>query len=235
VLIDSSELIVDPALMPGPGSSKGRRCQRVAGSLLGGGRTKPGGNAETVRATWDLAQKVTHSDLGHIDAYAAGPSYRAFWRELERLATGADDDDEARWRLAPDDARPATDIERGGALARRISRVTCPRRPRDKCGTNGALDSLVNPNMSSDLGVDSQVQRVRTRVSTLRAWSGSSLSPAPGRKRNADLRIEFPVVSGRYPLVSDVVRDRYGINRLLKSVTTLRRHHRRSGSRFDGS
>ncbi len=36
---------------------------------------------------------------------------------------------------------------------RRASHLTCPRRPRDKCGTNGAVDSPVNPNVASDLGV----------------------------------------------------------------------------------
>jgi hypothetical protein len=40
-------------------------------------------------------------------------------------------------------------------------------------------------------------------------------------ERCADLRIQFPVDSGRYSLVSDVMRDRYGINRVLRNVTTF--------------
>jgi Arc/MetJ-type ribon-helix-helix transcriptional regulator len=43
--------------------------------------------------------------------------------------------------------------------------------------------------------------------------------PAPGRP--VRLLIEVSVDSGRYPSVSDVMRDRYGINRVLRSVTTL--------------
>jgi hypothetical protein len=33
--------------------------------------------------------------------------------------------------------------------------------------------------------------------------------------------MEFPVASRLYPFVSDVMRDRYGINRVLWTVTTL--------------
>jgi hypothetical protein len=57
----------------------------------------------------------------------------------------------------------------------------------------------------------------------------SSLRGCPGRshdlrgKRNeaVHLRIRFPVGSGRYPSLFDVMRDRYGIGGVQSAITTL--------------
>jgi hypothetical protein len=45
-------------------------------------------------AAWEFAQKVTHADLGHIEAYAAAQATVLLAGTLERLATEAEDDDE---------------------------------------------------------------------------------------------------------------------------------------------
>ncbi len=97
VLMDSARLLANPALVPaGRVAPKAGDAKAWLDLFLA--EHAPGPSREElrklVRATWDLAQKVTHADLGHIEAYAAAQATVLLARTLERLATEADDDDE---------------------------------------------------------------------------------------------------------------------------------------------
>jgi hypothetical protein len=97
VLIESAEPLADPALVPaGLAAPKAGDAKAWLDLFLA--EHAPGPSREElrtlVRATWDLAQKVTHADLGHIEAYAAAQATVLLARTLERLATEVEDDDE---------------------------------------------------------------------------------------------------------------------------------------------
>jgi hypothetical protein len=62
---------------------------------------------------------------------------------------------------------------------------------------------------------------VRTRVSPLRACPGRLRHLRWRRNRAADLRMQLPVDSGRYPSIFDVMRDEWGISGARRATTSL--------------
>jgi len=74
VVIDCARLLADPSLVPA-GSDPPKAADAKAWLDLFLSARAPGSTREElrrlVRATWDLAQKVTHGDLGRVDAFAA--------------------------------------------------------------------------------------------------------------------------------------------------------------------
>ncbi len=89
ILIDCAELLADPDLLP-PGQTAPKAGDAKAWLDLFLAAHAPGSSREKlrkfVRATWDLAQKVTHADLGPIEAYATAQATVLLARTLERLA-----------------------------------------------------------------------------------------------------------------------------------------------------
>lgn len=93
VLIDFGKLIADPGLVP-EGKEPPKRGDAKAWFDLflakyAEGRDKAELRA-TMRAVWDLAQKVTHGDIDDVDAFAAAQATVLVVRTAQRLLRGAE-------------------------------------------------------------------------------------------------------------------------------------------------
>jgi len=88
ILIDLGKLVADPSLVP-----VGEQAPKVADAkawfnIFVGARASGNHHAElrfVMKGTWDLAQKVTHGDLGDIDAYAAAQATVMVVRTSQKL------------------------------------------------------------------------------------------------------------------------------------------------------
>lgn len=89
VLIDCARLLAEPALVP-----RGQAIPKAADAkawldlflLARAGGASREELRRMVRDTWDLAQKVTHGDLGSVDAFAAAQATILVVRTLQELA-----------------------------------------------------------------------------------------------------------------------------------------------------
>jgi hypothetical protein len=92
ILIDCAALLADPSLVPVGGVPPKAGDAKAWLDLFLTARAQGGHREEVrrlVRATWDLAQKVTHGNLGRIDAFAAAQATVLVVRTLQALAAGA--------------------------------------------------------------------------------------------------------------------------------------------------
>ena len=92
-MIDCARLLADPALVPaGQEPPKAADAKTWLGFYLG--RHAPGHSREELRkllrAAWDLAQKVTHSDLGRVETFAVAQATILVVRTLQQLAKNAE-------------------------------------------------------------------------------------------------------------------------------------------------
>lgn len=92
ILIDTARLLADPTLVA-PGSEAPKAADAKAWLELylaarAGGRSHRELRA-FIPAAWDLAQKVTHSDVESVDAYAAAQATVLVVRTLQQLAERA--------------------------------------------------------------------------------------------------------------------------------------------------
>jgi hypothetical protein len=97
VLIDCAKLLADPELVPsGQTAPKAGDAKAWLDLFLAEYASGPSRDElrKLVRATWDLAQKVTHGDLGRIEAYATAQATVLLARTLEQLATVDEGEDE---------------------------------------------------------------------------------------------------------------------------------------------
>jgi len=89
VLIAVARLLANPALIPdGESTPKAADAKGWLDLFL---NAHAGGRARAelrglMRATWDLAQKVTHDDLGRVEAFAAAQATVLLVRTLQELA-----------------------------------------------------------------------------------------------------------------------------------------------------
>lgn len=92
ILIDFGKLIADPAIVPeGQDAPKGADAKAWFDLFLAAyasGRDKSELRA-TMRAVWDLAQKVTHGDIADVDAYAAAQATVLAVRTAQKLQRDA--------------------------------------------------------------------------------------------------------------------------------------------------
>ncbi len=89
VMIDCARLLADPALVPdGQAPPKIADAKAWLDLFLADRAVGPSRDAlrRLVRAAWDLAQKVTHGDLGRVDAFAAAQATVLVVRTLQELA-----------------------------------------------------------------------------------------------------------------------------------------------------
>jgi transcriptional regulator of NAD metabolism len=90
VLIDCAQLLAEPSLVP-PGATAPKDADAKAWLDLFMAKHAAGSSRDElrklIRAAWDLSQKVTHGDLGHIDAFAAAQATVLVIRVLQELAT----------------------------------------------------------------------------------------------------------------------------------------------------
>lgn len=88
VLIDCARLIADPGLVP-PGEPAPKAADARAWFDLFLAAHASGSSREEfrrlIRAAWDLAQKLTHADLGRIDAFAAAQATVLAVRTMQAL------------------------------------------------------------------------------------------------------------------------------------------------------
>ncbi|MHB8717270.1 MAG: hypothetical protein ACYDAC_00040 [Candidatus Dormibacteria bacterium] len=88
ILIDCARLLADPSLVP-DGDDPPRTSDAKAWLDLFLRRHAAGAAREElrrlVRAAWDLAQKVTHGDVGRVDAFAAAQATVLVVRTLQQL------------------------------------------------------------------------------------------------------------------------------------------------------
>lgn len=89
VLIDAAKLLADPDMLPaGVKQPKAADAKGWLDVFLA--VRAPGGSKGELRAVipvaWDLAQKVTHGDIGRVDAYAAAQATVLIVRVLQQLA-----------------------------------------------------------------------------------------------------------------------------------------------------
>jgi hypothetical protein len=91
ILIYTAQLIADPSVVPDEqdprraGDAKGWTGLFLAARAGGGSRQAL---RRVVRATWDLAQTVTHGDIDRVDTYAAGQATVLVVRTLQALTVG---------------------------------------------------------------------------------------------------------------------------------------------------
>jgi len=89
VMIDCARLLADPALVP-DGQAPPRAADAKAWLDLFLAARAAGPTRDElrrlIRAAWDLAQKVTHGDLGRVDAFAAAQATVLVVRTLQELA-----------------------------------------------------------------------------------------------------------------------------------------------------
>jgi hypothetical protein len=94
VMIDCARLLADPALVrdgqapPKTADAKAWLDLFLAARAAGPTRDEL---RRLVRAAWDLAQKVTHGDLGRIDAFAAAQATVLVVRTLQELALSGEE------------------------------------------------------------------------------------------------------------------------------------------------
>ncbi|RMB75293.1 hypothetical protein AYK61_00340 [Rhodococcus sp. SBT000017] len=93
ILIDAATVIQDPDLVAdGDDAPKAADAKEWIGLYLE--RYAAGGSHKAlrqfVRATWDLAQRVTHTGIDHVEAYAAAQATVAVVRVLQLLETKAE-------------------------------------------------------------------------------------------------------------------------------------------------
>lgn len=89
VLIDAAKLIADPALVPAGQEPPQAANAKAWLNLFLVARAEGRSHAELRRfvpAAWDLAQKVTHGEIGRVDAYAAAQATVLVVRTLQQLA-----------------------------------------------------------------------------------------------------------------------------------------------------
>jgi hypothetical protein len=93
VMIDCARLLADPALVaddqPSPKAADAKAWLDLFLAARAAGPTRDE-LRRLVRAAWDLAQKVTHGDLGHVDAFAAAQATVLVVRTLQELALRGD-------------------------------------------------------------------------------------------------------------------------------------------------
>jgi hypothetical protein len=97
ILIDLGKLIADPALVATGAVAPKAADARAWFDLFLASRALGSEHAELrslMRAAWDLAQKVTHGDIGDVDAFACAQAVVLLVRTTQRLLPPADD---ARW------------------------------------------------------------------------------------------------------------------------------------------
>ena len=89
ILIDCAELLADPSLVPAgrvlpkAGDAKGWLDLFLGAYASGASRD---GLRRLVRAAWDVAQTVTHGDVGRVDAFAAAQATVLVVRTVQALA-----------------------------------------------------------------------------------------------------------------------------------------------------
>ncbi len=89
VMIDCARLLADPALVPdGQVPPKAADAKAWLDLFLAARAASPSRDElrRLIRDAWDLAQKVTHGDLGRIDAFAAAQATVLVVRTLQELA-----------------------------------------------------------------------------------------------------------------------------------------------------
>jgi hypothetical protein len=95
VLIDCAKLIADPSLVPEgqepPKAGDAKAWLELFLTARASGSSR-GELRRVVRTAWDLAQKVTHGDLGRVDAFAAAQATVLVVRTLQELALAPDAD-----------------------------------------------------------------------------------------------------------------------------------------------
>ncbi|GAA2230736.1 hypothetical protein N1031_07220 [Herbiconiux moechotypicola] len=93
ILIDFGKLIADPAIVPeGQEAPKGADAKAWFDLFLAryaSGRDKSELRS-TMRAVWDLAQKVTHGDIADVDAFAAAQATVMVVRTAQKLQRDAE-------------------------------------------------------------------------------------------------------------------------------------------------
>ena len=93
ILIDFGKLIADPAIVPeGQEAPKGADAKAWFDLFLArysSGRDKSELRS-TIRAVWDLAQKVTHGDVADVDAFAAAQATVMVVRTAQKLQRDAE-------------------------------------------------------------------------------------------------------------------------------------------------
>jgi len=89
VLIDCAKLLAEPSLVP-PGADPPKDGDAKAWLDLFLAKHAAGSSRDElrklIRAAWDLAQKVTHGDLGHVEAFAAAQATVLVVRVVQELA-----------------------------------------------------------------------------------------------------------------------------------------------------
>ena len=92
ILIDFGKLIADPAIVPecqdAPKGADAKAWFDLFLAAYASGRDKSELRA-TMRAVWDLAQKVTHGDIADVDAYAAAQATVLAVRTAQKLQRDA--------------------------------------------------------------------------------------------------------------------------------------------------
>lgn len=91
ILIDFGKLIADPVIVP-TGQEAPRGADAKAWFDLFLAKHASGSDKSelraTMRAVWDLAQKVTHGDIGDVDAFAAAQATVMVVRTAQKLQRG---------------------------------------------------------------------------------------------------------------------------------------------------
>ncbi|NEN08040.1 hypothetical protein G3T36_19460 [Diaminobutyricibacter tongyongensis] len=91
ILIDFGRLIADATFVPeGQEAPKGADAKAwfdlfLAASARGGDKAEL---RSTMRAVWDLAQKVTHGDIADVDAFAAAQATVMIIRTAQKMLRG---------------------------------------------------------------------------------------------------------------------------------------------------
>lgn len=95
ILINLGELIANPSIVPAGAEAPKAADARAWFDLFVTAHASGGEHAELralMRKSWDLAQKVTHGDIGDIDAFAAAQATVMLVRTIQKmLADGGDD------------------------------------------------------------------------------------------------------------------------------------------------
>jgi hypothetical protein len=90
VLIDCGKMLADPSLVPGgqdpPKAGDAKRWLDLFLAARAGGSNRDE-LRRLVRAAWDLAQTVTHGDIGRVEAFAAAQATMLVVRTVQALAS----------------------------------------------------------------------------------------------------------------------------------------------------
>lgn len=90
MLIDCAQLLADRSLVPaGTDTPKDGDAKAWLDLFLAKHAAESSRDElrKLIRAAWDLSQKVTHCDLGHVDAFAAAQATVLVVRVVQELAT----------------------------------------------------------------------------------------------------------------------------------------------------